>query len=54
MTQATEEEKKIAKEIMETTQSLVKQGKHDEAKKYLMQLKKKYEPTNSNKPSVKE
>lgn len=51
---ATPEEQALAKEIMETTQSLVKQGKHQEAKKYLMQLKKKYEPVNSSKPSVKE
>lgn len=50
----TEEEKKISKEIMDTVSKLVTEGKHDEAKKYLMQLKKKYEPTNSNKPSVKE
>lgn len=48
----TTEEQKITKEIMDTVARLVTEGKPEEAKKYLMHLKKKYEPTNSNQSSV--
>lgn len=49
----TTEEQKISKEIMDTTARLVKEGKPHEAKKYLTQLKQKYESINSNQSGVK-
>ena len=44
---ATDDEKKIIKDIEKNFFKLLNEGRHEEARKYLMHLKKKYEPNNS-------